>query len=59
MFANHFPLMKDYKEAVASRTPISHYKPKAAAGKAAKAVAEELLERAARMALDLEPRRVA
>jgi chromosome partitioning protein len=45
VFTNPFPLAKDFKEAVASRLPISHYKPKSAAAKAAKAVADELLER--------------
>ena len=29
-----FPLAKDFKEAVASRKPIAHYKPKGAAAKA-------------------------
>ena len=46
VFTATFPLAKDYKEAVASRMPISHYKPKAAAAKAAKTVADELLQRA-------------
>jgi chromosome partitioning protein len=46
VFAAAVPLAKDYKEAVASRSPISHYKPKSAAAKAARAVAEELIERA-------------
>jgi len=45
VFANAFPLAKDFKEAVAARQPISHYKPKSAAAKATKAVADELLER--------------
>jgi chromosome partitioning protein len=44
-FANTFPLAKDFKEAVASRQPISHYKPKSAAAKAASAVADDLVER--------------
>jgi chromosome partitioning protein len=47
VFANPFPLAKDYKEAVASRLPISHYKPKSAAAKAAQAVADELMGRVA------------
>ena len=34
VFTNPFPLAKDYKEAVAARLPISHYKPKSAAAKA-------------------------
>jgi chromosome partitioning protein len=45
VFAAAFPLAKDFKEAVASRRPISHYKPKGAPAKAAKAVADELLAR--------------
>ena len=45
VFASPFPLAKDYKEAVAARHPISHYKPKAAAAKSAMAVADELLAR--------------
>ena len=45
VFTNPFPLAKDYKEAVAARQPISHYKPKGATAKAAKAVADELLLR--------------
>src|SRR5262249_31259776 len=47
VFTNAFPLAKDYKEAVAARLSISHYKPKSAAAKAAAAVAAELLERCA------------
>ena len=57
VFASPFPLAKDFKEAVASRTPISHYKPKSAAAKAAKAVADEILERIANRTQDA--RRVA
>jgi chromosome partitioning protein len=45
VFANHFPLAKDYKEAVAARRPIGVYKPRSAAARAVKAIAEELLER--------------
>jgi chromosome partitioning protein len=45
VFANVFPVAKDFKEAVAARQPISHYKPKTAAAKATKAVADELMER--------------
>jgi len=47
VFTSVFPVAKDFKEAVAARQPISHYKPKTAAAKATKAVADELLERAA------------
>ena len=45
VFAATFPLAKDFKEAVASRQPISHYKPKAASAKATQAVADELVAR--------------
>ena len=45
VFASPFPLAKDFKEAVASRQPISHYKPKSASAKASLAVAEELMAR--------------
>jgi chromosome partitioning protein len=45
VFANPFPMAKDFKEAVSSRQPISHYKPKSAAAKATKLVADELVER--------------
>ena len=48
-FTNAFPLAKDYKEAVAARLPIGHYKPKSAAAKSTAAVAAELLERCAAM----------
>jgi chromosome partitioning protein len=48
VFAAAFPLAKDFKEAVAARQPISHYKPRSAAAKAARVVADELLERVAR-----------
>jgi hypothetical protein len=59
VFAHTLPLAKDYKEAVASRLPISHHKPKGAAGKAAAAVAAELLERIAERSVSAEDRRVA
>jgi chromosome partitioning protein len=57
VFASTFPLMKDFKEAVASRQPISHYKPKSAAAKACQAIATELVERIESGSLDT--RRVA
>jgi chromosome partitioning protein len=57
VFTSTFPLMKDFKEAVASRQPISHYKPKSAAAKACQAIAAELVERIEAGALDT--RRVA
>jgi chromosome partitioning protein len=47
VFAHPFPLAKDFKEAVAARLPISHYKPRSAAARATTAVAGELLERCA------------
>jgi chromosome partitioning protein len=49
VFANAVPMAAHYKESIAARQPISHYKPKAAAGKAIKAVAEEMLHRAERL----------
>ena len=59
VFAAQFPLAKDFKEAVASRQPISHYKPKSAAAKATQIVAEELIARLDRIAGDLDTRRIA
>jgi chromosome partitioning protein len=47
VFQETVPLSKDFKEAVAARQPVSYYKPRGAAAKAMKAVAGELLERAA------------
>ena len=52
VFTHPFPLAKDFKEAVAARLPISHYKPKSAAAKAAASVAAELLERCAAIGSD-------
>jgi chromosome partitioning protein len=46
VFETPFPLAKDFKEAVASRQPVSVYKPRSAAAKAIRAVGEELLRRA-------------
>jgi chromosome partitioning protein len=57
VFATMVPLAKDFKEAVSSRLPISHYKPKGAPAKAMAALAEELLARAAAAAA--QTRRVA
>jgi chromosome partitioning protein len=57
VFASTFPLMKDFKEAVASRKPISHHKPKSAAAKAVRAIADELVARIQSETLDT--RRVA
>ena len=41
VFATEIPLAKDFKEAVASRLPISHYKPKSAPAKTLIALAAE------------------
>ena len=46
VFQATVPLAKDYKEAVAARQPVASYKPRSAAAKAVKAVADELIERA-------------
>ncbi len=50
VFAAVMPLAKDFKEAIADRKPISHYKPKSAAGKAVGLIAAEMLLRAERLA---------
>jgi chromosome partitioning protein len=59
VFDAPIPLAKDFKEAVAARQPISHYKPKSAAAKATKAVADELLARVESLGATAEERRVA
>jgi chromosome partitioning protein len=59
VFTATVPLAKDFKEAVAARLPISHYKPKSAAAKATRAVADELLERLERAITEADARRVA
>lgn len=59
VFAAPIPLAKDFKEAVAARLPISHYKPKCAAAKATKAVADELLTRVEALTVPVDGRRVA
>ena len=46
VFEATVPLAKDFKEAVAARQPVSYYKPRSAAAKAIKAVADELIIRA-------------
>ncbi|WP_435022657.1 ParA family protein (plasmid) [Tundrisphaera sp. TA3] len=46
VFRSLIPLAKDFKEAVAARQPVGSYKPRSAAAKAVKAVADELIERA-------------
>jgi chromosome partitioning protein len=53
VFAARIPRAKDFVEAVAARTPVSHFKPRSAAAKAVKAVAEELLVRVGSVALDV------
>lgn len=45
VFHNVVPRAKDFVEAVASRQPVSDYKPRGAAAKSVQAVADELLER--------------
>ena len=45
VFESVVPRAKDFVEAVAARTPLSHHKPKGAAAKAVATLAEELLER--------------
>jgi chromosome partitioning protein len=47
VFVASIPRAKDFVEAVAARQPISHYKPKSAAAKVTKVVADELLGRLA------------
>jgi chromosome partitioning protein len=59
VFTTPLPLAKDFKEAVASRLPVSHYKPKGAPAKAARAVADELLGRIEAARLDNAERSVA
>jgi chromosome partitioning protein len=61
VFTAPFPLAKDYKESVAGRQPISHYRPRSTAAKSARAVADELLARLESIAADAESisRRVA
>jgi chromosome partitioning protein len=58
VFDSVFPRAKDFVEAVSTRLPISHYRPKSAAAKATKAVADELLGRLERIATE-QDRRVA
>lgn len=47
VFATMIPNSIDFPEAIANRKPISEYKPKGAAAKAMRALADELLERLA------------
>lgn len=46
VFETTVPLAKDFKEAVAARQPVSYYKPRSAAAKSIRAVADELVARA-------------
>ncbi len=52
VLAARIPDAADYPEAIAHRLPITHYKPRSAAAKAAMALAEEVLERMSRSAAD-------
>ena len=45
VFETVVPLAKDFKEAVAGRLTVAHYKPKSAAAKSITALANELMER--------------
>ncbi|MBX9626144.1 MAG: ParA family protein [Gemmataceae bacterium] len=49
VFAGMVPLAKDFKEAVAARAPLSHYKPRCAAAKVMAAIADELAARLDRL----------
>jgi chromosome partitioning protein len=48
VFAARMPELPDFPEAIALRKTVAQYKPKGAAAKAVKAIAEELIERAAK-----------
>ena len=45
VFATMVPVAVDYKEAIAQRRPVAQYKPKGAAAKMIKALAEEIMGR--------------
>lgn len=47
VFAARFPVMTDFPEAIAARKLIQQYKPKGAASRAVRAIADEMLERIA------------
>lgn len=49
VFAATVPTMKDFKEAIAARKPVSIYRPQSAASLAIARVADEVLERAGRL----------
>jgi chromosome partitioning protein len=46
VFDSPIPLAKDFKESVAARQTIAHYKPRSASAKATRAVADEVMRRA-------------
>jgi len=52
VFESVMPLSKDFKEAITTRKPITLYKPKSAAAKATKGVADELIARIDSAGLD-------
>jgi chromosome partitioning protein len=52
VFACVFPRAKDFVEAVSSRLPISHHRPKSAAARATRAIADELLGRLEQITAD-------
>ena len=55
VLATRIPATADFPEAVAHRKPVTHYKPRSAASKAVKSLADEVLARlAARTAADQE-----
>jgi chromosome partitioning protein len=55
VLATRIPAAADFPEAIAHRKPVTHYKPRSAAAKAVKALAEEVTARiAARTAADQE-----
>ncbi len=45
VFASRLPAAADFPEAIAHRKPVTHYKPRSAAAKSIKAVADEVLAR--------------
>lgn len=49
VFSATVPTMKDFKEAIAARKPVSVYRPNSVASKAIAQVADELLDRAERL----------
>ena len=48
MLATRIPAAADFPEAIAHRKPVTHYKPRSAAAKAIKALAEEMIAAPAR-----------